>query len=118
MAFLDSQLAVHALQALGDALPNRDSTPNRLVLIGGVAGLLGGLLDPSRTTADCDVLWEGSSDDWPALELAAAKVAAQLKLPEHGAFRLDGIPAASISRHSDRPMSFGSPSSTSSAPRS
>lgn len=53
----------------------------RVIVAGGVAGLLGGMLSAARTTGDVDVIWAGTDVEWRAIERAAALVAAELSLP-------------------------------------
>ncbi|MAO20661.1 MAG: hypothetical protein CMJ35_15225 [Phycisphaerae bacterium] len=53
--------------------------PVRLVIAGGVAGLLSGL---TRATLDCDVLSCSDDDQWERIENAAREAAAELDLPE------------------------------------
>lgn len=53
--------------------------PVRLVIAGGVAGLLSGL---TRATLDCDVLACSDDDQWDRIENAARQAAAEFKLPE------------------------------------
>ncbi len=55
--------------------------PIRVLIAGGAAGMLGGLLKPDRTTGDCDVMGVGEESDWRDVERAAAEAAAQLDLP-------------------------------------
>jgi hypothetical protein len=53
-----------------------------LLLVGGAAGMLTGLLPPARTTTDCDVIASVPEDAMGAVELAAAQVAGELGLSE------------------------------------
>lgn len=79
---LDAKLVTAALAATGEALTlHAVPGPIRLVIIGGVAGLLAGLLRPSRTTGDCDVMAIHPEHLWPAVASAAAEAAAKLGLP-------------------------------------
>lgn len=79
---LDNQLVLKALAAVGRALARRKRAgPIRVLVAGGTAGILGGLLRPERTTGDCDVMGLGDESDWGDLERAAAEVATQLDLP-------------------------------------
>jgi hypothetical protein len=57
-------------------------TEVELLLVGGAAGMLTGLLPPARTTTDCDVIAYVPEDAMGAVELAAARVASELGLPE------------------------------------
>ncbi len=75
-----NQLA-EALAAVGEAVESTDLTGAiRLLIAGGSAGLLGGMLD--RVTGDCDVIGTEPNDQWPAIEKAAQKVAIRFGLPE------------------------------------
>ena len=51
----------------------------RLVIAGGVAGLLSGL---TRATLDCDVLSCSDDDQWESIERAARQAATELDLPD------------------------------------
>ncbi len=53
----------------------------RMVVAGGSAGLLAGVLARSRVTGDCDVMWSGGEGDWAQLTEAAGRAAAELGLP-------------------------------------
>lgn len=80
MNALDQPLAVRALRLVGESLAGSGvRAPIRLVVAGGAAGLLAKLLAPSRTTADCDVIWVEDLS-WASVAEAAAKVAVRLGL--------------------------------------
>lgn len=82
MSLLDTDLAFLALARTGSELiARRVSEPILLTVAGGSAGLLAGLLRPSRTTADCDVLWVGEDGPWELVGAAARAVASDLALP-------------------------------------
>lgn len=82
MVALSASITTNAFRAVGEHLRAAGRrTPIRLVICGGAAGLLAGLLRASRTTDDCDVLWFGEPLDWDALEGAAMRVAVELNLP-------------------------------------
>jgi hypothetical protein len=71
-----------AFEQLGDSVgSDSDASRISIVVAGGVAGLLGNLLPPSRTTADVDVIWRGSDKEWQELAVAVKSVAATLSLP-------------------------------------
>src|SRR2546423_7400131 len=82
MTPIDGQLVYEALRRTGTVLAATGARPRRIVVIGGAAGLLAGLLNPSRTTGDCDVVWQGDEHSWTEIERAAHIVAAELNLPE------------------------------------
>ena len=67
-----------ALTRLGEVL--RWPEPIELLLVGGAAGLMTGLLPAERTTADCDVMRYLPQDAVAALELASRTVAEELGL--------------------------------------
>lgn len=77
---MDAQHVVEALRATGAALGGGGPVI-RVCICGGSAGLLGGLLSPTRTTGDCDVVWRGSDAEWKRLATAAAEAATDLGLP-------------------------------------
>src|SRR5437763_293581 len=82
MRDLGSTVVVDALRAMGEVLDGLGvRLPVRLVVTGGMAGLLAGLLRPQRTTTDCDVIWEGEDVVWRQVAAAAAGVAGRLDLP-------------------------------------
>ena len=82
MSGLNAQLSLDALRETGLELAVAGrSTPVVLLIGGGTAALLGELLRPARTTADCDVFWSGDDKSWSAVARAAAAVAARLALP-------------------------------------
>ncbi len=75
MNTLDQESAASALQEVGAALERDGSTGEvELVIAGGTAALLGGLLRSGRVTADCDVLWKGEEQAWERVRRAAAEV--------------------------------------------
>ncbi|GEM_PF-555968 len=83
MKNLDNQLLWQALQDTGESL--RQQFPSEsftILLVGGSAGMLAGLLNPSRTTADCDVMAVTPTHAWEQIEIAAREVAHSLNLPE------------------------------------
>lgn len=55
-------------------------TEVELLLVGGAAGMLTGLLPPARTTTDCDVMAYVPEDAMGAVENAAEQVARELGL--------------------------------------
>lgn len=70
---------LQAVARTGDVLAQEGkSGAIRLVIAGGVAGLLTGL---TRATLDCDVLSCGDDDQWERIEKVAREVAVELDLP-------------------------------------
>ncbi len=67
-----------ALEKLGERFSYH--TEVELLLVGGAAGMLTGLLPPARTTTDCDVMAYVPEDAMGAVEHAAEKVARELGL--------------------------------------
>ena len=79
---MNAQIVAESLREVGGILCANPAIPTlRIVLAGGSAGLLGGLLGPTRTTADCDVVWIGDERMWESLAAAAAEAARKLGLP-------------------------------------
>ena len=56
--------------------------PLQMVLAGGVAGLLSGMLCPARITGDCDVMLLSDWAAWAKAQAAAEEVAEVIKLPK------------------------------------
>ncbi len=54
-----------------------------ILIVGGAAGLLTGVLSPSRTTTDCDVMAYSPPNAATAVELAAEAVAEEIGLAPH-----------------------------------
>jgi hypothetical protein len=75
---LQATLLQTALRATADALSY--PSPVEIVLVGGAAGMLTGLLPAHRTTQDCDVMVYAPAQAWHAVETAAASVARRLRL--------------------------------------
>lgn len=67
-----------ALRRLGEVLG--ESRDIEILVVGGAAGMLTGLLPPSRVTTDCDVMIYMPEDALTHVELAAEKVAGELGL--------------------------------------
>jgi len=67
-----------ALEKLGERFIYH--TEVELLLVGGAAGMLTGLLPPARTTTDCDVMVYVPADAMGAVESAAEEVAKELGL--------------------------------------
>lgn len=85
-----------ALERVGECLSYH--TDIELLLVGGAAGMLTGLLPPSRTTLDCDVMAYEPEKAMAAVELAAERVAQELGLAptwlnSDVQIRLDALPA-------------------------
>lgn len=79
MTPLDDTTIRTALAALGRRL--RLERDVEIVLVGGAAGVLTGLLPPAWTTADVDVIHCKLPEDREAIFAAAAEVAQELSLP-------------------------------------
>lgn len=77
---MDVSAVEQALSRLGKRFSYH--TEVELLLVGGAAGMLTGLLPPLRTTIDCDVMAYVPEDAMGAVELAAAQVAGELGLSE------------------------------------
>lgn len=75
---MDTTTVERALEKLGERLSYH--TDVELLLVGGAAGMLTGLLPPTRTTTDCDVMVYVPEDARSAVELAAEHVAGELGL--------------------------------------
>lgn len=71
-------LLQQALQATGEALQYPADV--EILIVGGAAGLLTGLLPPARTTFDCDVMVFVPAQAWHAVEQAGRRVAQALNL--------------------------------------
>lgn len=80
---LGTQQVEAALRATGEALADGSiEKPVRILLVGGTAGMLGGLLKGSRTTGDVDVMETTPEDAYEAVAQAARSVAEAMGLPE------------------------------------
>lgn len=77
---MNASTVEQALSTLGERFSYH--TEVELLLVGGAAGMLTGLLPPARTTTDCDVMVYVPEDAMGAVELAAARVASELGLAE------------------------------------
>jgi len=94
-AALNSTLLRTALSRVGMLLPADSSI--EILVVGGAAGLLTGLLPPSRTTMDCDVMVYVPANGWHAVEEAAHKVGRDLGLSTSwlnsvAQLRIDSLP--------------------------
>lgn len=79
---LNQDRTLTALRLTGEALARHGFAGEaRIVLAGGVAGLLSGLLGGHRTTGDCDVLDLDREDAWTRINAAAQEVARAEDLP-------------------------------------
>lgn len=81
MESLTAHLAQLAFALVGQRLAHRRVSV-QLVVAGGVAGLLGGLLRAARTTGDCDVMSLSDPQAWAELQAAGEEVAASMDLPK------------------------------------
>jgi hypothetical protein len=84
-----------ALQRLGETFIYHADV--ELLLVGGAAGMVTGVLPPSRTTTDCDVMVCAPARAMEAVERAAEVVAAEMGLSERWLnsdvqIRLDALP--------------------------
>jgi Nucleotidyltransferase of unknown function (DUF6036) len=52
-----------------------------ILIVGGAAGMVTGLLSPDRTTRDCDVISYIPNEAWSAVEAEAEKIGTELNLP-------------------------------------
>jgi len=75
---MDTSTVEKALAALGRRFSYH--TDVDVLLVGGAAGMLTGVLPASRITADCDVMAYAPESAMTAVEHAAAEVAAELGL--------------------------------------
>ncbi len=79
---MDSSQLEHALRKTGERLTALGVTEDvRLYLVGGSAGMLAGLLKPSRSTGDVDVTAVEPQESWGTVLRAAEDVAKELNLP-------------------------------------
>ncbi len=76
---MDTPTVEQALSLLGARCSHH--TEVELLLVGGAAGMLSGVLPRSRTTADCDVMVYLPPDAMASIERAADEVARTLGLP-------------------------------------
>jgi hypothetical protein len=76
---LNTSLIEQALRRLGQVVEYHSDI--ELLLVGGAAGMLSGLLARTRTTTDCDVMVYTPPHAMAAVELAASIVAQELDLP-------------------------------------
>lgn len=79
-ADLTASSMLKALELVGEILDWPGQV--EILLIGGAAGMVTGLLKPERTTGDCDVADFAPSDAATAVEQAAKAVAAKMNLPQ------------------------------------
>ncbi len=77
---IDTSRIEQALRALGEQLTWPADV--EVLLVGGAAAMITGLLPPERTTLDCDVMLYSPPDAEAAVERAADEIAADLGLPE------------------------------------
>ncbi|MBY0311879.1 MAG: hypothetical protein K2W85_07400 [Phycisphaerales bacterium] len=77
---MSTTVVEHALRRLGEVFAYH--TDVELLLVGGAAGMLTGVLPPTRTTTDCDVMVSAPESAMGAVERAAEGVADELDLPK------------------------------------
>lgn len=75
---MDAKLVEQALRLLGESLNISEGV--EILLVGGAAGMITGVLSSNRVTTDCDVIKYLPDDAMAAVELAAEKVAEELEL--------------------------------------
>src|SRR5687767_4616502 len=68
-----------------------------ILMVGGAAGMLTGLLPPDRVTVDCDIINYSPEAAWARVELTADEIGREMSLPEDWfnsniAIRTDLIP--------------------------
>lgn len=71
-------LLEEALKATGEVLDFPAEV--EILVVGGAAGMLTGMLPPARTTFDCDVMVFVPAQAWHAVEQAGRRVAKELRL--------------------------------------
>lgn len=80
---INSTLLKSSLKALGERMAAKHPGASiKVVVVGGSAGLLSGILDAARVTGDCDVMIAEPANLWPELERTAGEVARDLGLPD------------------------------------
>jgi hypothetical protein len=92
---MDTSTIESALTRLGHALPK--DLHAEILLVGGAAAMLTGLLPASRTTIDCDVMHCRPDGQLREIERAAEAIASDLGLPERWlngdvTLRIDALP--------------------------
>jgi len=92
---MNTSTVERALRRLGEVLEyHRDI---EILLVGGAAGMVTGVLSPNRVTTDCDVMVDIPPEAMSAVELAAGKVADEMSLSptclnSDVQLRLDALP--------------------------
>ncbi len=92
---IDTSTVERALRRLGEVLQYHCDI--EILLVGGAAGMVTGVLAPSRVTTDCDVMIYIPPDAMAAVELAAGTVADEMTLSPSWLnsdvqLRLDALP--------------------------
>lgn len=92
---MDTPHIESALTRLGETLP--EDLHTEILLVGGAAAMLTGLLPASRTTIDCDVMHCRPDGQLREIERAAEAIAPDLGLPERWLnsdvrLRVDALP--------------------------
>ena len=92
---MTTSIVERALKRLGDLLEYHEEV--EILLVGGAAGMVTGVLPASRTTLDCDVMVCVPEAALVAVELAAERVADEMSFASHWLnsdvqLRLDALP--------------------------
>jgi uncharacterized nucleotidyltransferase DUF6036 len=92
---MNTSIIERALKRLGDLLEYHEEV--EILLVGGAAGMMTGVLPASRTTLDCDVMVCVPEAALVAVELAAERIAEEMSLAAHWLnsdvqLRLDALP--------------------------
>ena len=92
---MNTSTVERALRRVGELLDYH--TDVEILLVGSAAGIVTGVLAPSRLTADCDVMVYMPPDSMSSVEIAAERVADELELPPNWfnsdvSIRIDALP--------------------------
>jgi hypothetical protein len=78
---MNTSTVENALRRLGEVLSY--DLDIEILLVGGAAGMVTGVLSSTRTTLDCDVMVYNPPEAMSAVESAAQEVATELELPSN-----------------------------------